>query len=133
MASLGNMKNTLRRYVKWGLLVFCFFAIILNYYAFVQMIDALVLNKLDPFMVSRGYYFSLKDPIDLFLDGLVPLTPIIDYAIHVKDRWKNVQILYEKITIIQLLLYSILLPVLLYSQNLFYKKLFFNPKDNGNV
>jgi len=107
--------------MKWVLTVWVLLLMIINYYALKDVLDNTLFICIDNFAKSTGYNFSLKEPISEIFK-LAPSIPIIGFVISISNKNLNLKVkkFYNRINIIHLLLYSFLLPILLYIQNLFY-------------
>lgn len=124
-AVLLSVFNIGKRYLKWALLIICLILLVVNYYALVQILETCLVSRLDAFLEARHYYFSLNDPINFILEIAIPASPVIKYVIHLKekDAGEALKMFYNRITIFQLFILSLLLPMLLYVQNVFYGNL----------
>jgi|SRR3989344_5003676 len=112
-----------KKWLKWFLLLFVIFMVVLNYYGFTQVIDE-VLQNLNNMLEGYGYYLDMVKPVSFFFK-ILPGIGVIGYVITLTN--KNVinamQNLYNVVTIAQLALLALLLPILLFYQNKIYGKI----------
>ncbi len=92
---------------------------IVNYYAFLESLNVVFFIPLDNLVKTLGYNFSIKEPIIKITKNLIPSFLVVEYALHLnnKNLKEKIKRFYNKITNLQLILLSLLLPSLLYLQN----------------
>lgn len=117
------MKQITLRWVKWSLLLVVVLLVIINYFALTEVLLYGV-GELNQSLTSIGYNFDITKPFTALFNLLIPALGIIGYIVtsnsnNVVERLNK---LYEAITMTQLVILVILLPLLLYFQNNLYGK-----------
>lgn len=114
-----NRENT-----KWPLLFLVLFLVVINYFAFLQVVEYF-LEKLDNILSNIGYYFSVKEPIIFLFSHVVPFIVLAGYVVTMSsDNYlKRLKKLYNVVTTPQLMILVIMLPILLVIQNIFFSHL----------
>lgn len=109
----------MKSYIKWALIVWVLLCSLFNYYAFTEVLDGVIFIHLDTFAKTIGYNFSLRAPILEIFNKFIPSASVILFVINLNnDNLKQkLKKIYTATTKIQLLLLSILLPLLLFVQN----------------
>lgn len=119
--SRRNMGKPLS-WLKMLLLVWVALFAIINYYAFKELVFTLM-DYFNIFARTHGYYFDITKPLSLFLD-LLPGLGLIRYLVTMnnKNALGRIQEIYNAVTIWQLIILTITMPLLLFYQNKFYGK-----------
>src|SRR3989344_2807493 len=110
--------------LKWSLMVFVLLFILLNYFGAIQ-IAGVFLKMLDIFLKNHGYYLEISSPFFFIFKLVIPSVALVGYVVNLNNKniSSSLQGIYDIISISQLLLLLILLPILLFIQNGFLKGL----------
>ena len=111
--------------LKWALLATVSLLVILNYFAFKDVVLEIV-KLITPILNSLGYYLDITKPASFIFDRLIPYLGLFGFIIKGKDVLYTLQQIYDKITITQLLVLIVCLPILLLFQNKLYSKTIVN-------
>jgi len=110
--------------IKWGLLFLVLVLVVINYFAFLQVLEYF-LEKLDGALSNIGYFFSVKEPLIFLFSHVVPFIVLAGFIVTMSsdnyiDRLKK---LYNVVTVPELIILVVLLPILLVVQNNFFSNL----------
>jgi len=107
--------------VKWPLLVLVVVLIIVNYYAFTEILLGL-LEQFNHLLNSYGYYFDVTKPFFVLLNIGVPSLGVVGYVVTLnsKNVGEVLHQIYGEATVLQLMVLVIVLPMFLFVQNKIY-------------
>ena len=116
-----------QRWLKWLLLILVTLLIFVNYFAFTELLLR-GFAELNNIMNSHGYYFDITKPLTFIFNLIIPSLGVIGYVVTLsgKNVVNGLKGFYEVITMEQLIVLTLLLPVLLFVQNKFYGKIINN-------
>jgi len=119
-----KLNSKLIEWLKWALLVFVLFLILINYFAFIEILQH-GCSVLDDVMNSYGYHFGVTAPFIFIFKFFIPSLGVISYVstLDNKNFIAFFKKLYETVTIGQLAILAVVLPCLLFAQNRFFGKI----------
>ena len=109
-------------YIKWILCVIIILLAIINYFAFIEILDKTLITYIENILISLGYLLPIRKILSFLFNLVIPGIPVIGFVVDIgkRDFSNKLKKIYSRITNAQLILLSILMPFLLYLQNHFY-------------
>jgi len=117
--------NSIKSHAKWSLCVFIVLLIVINYFSFVAILNNILTVYVENILISIGYKLPINNFFNFIFNLVIPSIPVIGFAIDIRrgNLFNKLNNIHREITNIQMILYLILLPSLLFIQNYFYTNL----------
>lgn len=110
--------------LKWALLVVVLLLVVVNYFAFLEVLVKIG-NFAQEYAQVHGYHFNIITPLSFFFKWLIPGIGLVGYVTTLKSGGVSnaLSALNQNVTVLQLLVLLLILPILLYVQNKFFAKI----------
>ena len=116
---LSKYPSKFKRYLKWFLLIFCLIFVVVNYYAFIDVLGRGFIKPLNSYLPTIGFFIDVEKICNALLTYFLPGSSLLVFILSIRKKnvRKKLKLIYSEVTFFQLFLASFSLPVLLFYQN----------------